>query len=61
MDDDYDFGDGFDFTNPVHTALLDDTQSANTRNQTERPPRKPSGCLTLLVLAATGIGVLLTI
>ena len=55
MGDDFDFNDGFDFTNLAHTALLDDTNAQLEKTSMEKPPRKPLGCLVALFFTATGI------
>lgn len=57
MSDDFDFSDGFDFTNPVHTVLIHDTHDQLEKAFTEPPLRKPSGYLGILVFTVVGISL----
>lgn len=57
MGDDFDFNDGFDFTNPIHTALLHDTHDQLDKATRKQPPRKPLGCLGSLLFVVTGISL----
>lgn len=60
MGDDFDFSDGFDFTNPVHTALLHDTHAQLDKATKEQPPRKSSGCLGILLFTVTGTSLFIS-